>query len=619
MTRWSPALFLSLLLFLTASMEARKRSLPPKPRGVKASAPQRKVSPRAAEAAAVAEHQWAQRTLRSLSLQDMAAQLVVAPFYGENPRPRSAAYKKFAHLVKDLRVGGLIIINLSPSGTIRPAEPHTMAAFLNRMQKLAKVPLLVGGDFERGASMRVTNTTKYPHNMAFAAAGDVALSRYEGAATAREARALGVQWLFVPDADVNNNPDNPVINIRSYGEDPATVAAHVQAYIEGARSDPRNKVLVTVKHFPGHGDVNVDSHLGMPSLTASRERMNAVELVPFRAAIAAHVDAVMTAHMAVPAVESEDLPSTVSPKVLTGLLRNELRFPGLIVTDAMDMQGLSQRFPSGEASVRAIEAGADVLLMPGSPDEAVQAVVRAVRDGRITQQRLEASVMKVLLAKAQVGLPKQRQVDVKAIDAVLDSPEAKDRAQQVADRALTLVRDEQGSVPLQQPANACFFLLSENRRGQQGLRMQQEITQRSPASKTYLLDATMTASDLEPAADAAKSCGQVVIAAFAGVATYRNGTTLSGNFYPFVEALTKGSVPVTLVSLGNPYLIRNFPNVPAYLTSYTTVPAAESSVVRGLFGEMPIQGHLPVSIPGFAKLGDGLERPENPARASAAP
>ena len=299
--------------------------------------------------------------MKGMTLRDEVAQLVFVAFPGAAPNSRSREYLRLLRLIRDVKVGGLIVNNAANGRTIQHAEPYALAAFLNRLQRIAKVPLLVGGDFERGASMRVAGTTVFPHAMAFGAAGDPEFSRFEGQVTAQEARALGVHWVYAPVADVNVNPDNPVLNIRSFGEDPQAVAAQVAAFIEGAHSDRRKYVLTTAKHFPGHGDTSVDSHLNLATIPASRERLESVELVPFRAAIAAGTDAVMTAHVAVPALGPPDLPATLSPATLTGLLRGELGFKGLVITDALDMGGIVKGFPAGDAAVRAIEAGADTL------------------------------------------------------------------------------------------------------------------------------------------------------------------------------------------------------------------------------------------------------------------
>lgn len=559
--------------------------------------------------ASSSERQWAQQTLKTLSLHDVVAQLIVSPFYGEDPHPRRPAYHEFARLVRDVHIGGFIIINRSVHGTLQQAQPYAMASFLNRMQRLAKVPLLVGGDFERGSSMRMAGTVKYPHNMAFAATGNPAFTRDEGAATAREARAMGVQWLFAPDADVNNNPDNPIINTRSYGEDPSLVAEHVKAYIEGAAADPNTRVLTTVKHFPGHGNTDVDSHIGLASSAASREHLEAVELVPFRAAISAHVDAVMTAHMTVPAVEPEPIPATISPKVLTTLLRQELGFSGLIVTDAMDMGGLAKQIAPGEAAVRALLAGADVLLMPLKPEETIQAVLAAVQQGRLTRARLDSSALKVLQAKAHVGLNRRKLVDVEALSEAVDSPTEEARAQEVADRALTLVKNGGDALPLRHPETACLFALVEGRYSQQGRRLSEELKKRLPAMKTQWLEAGMSTSDLDAAAQSTTGCSQVLVATFVTVGAYRGDVALPPAYLPFMTKLLAGPAPVTMISFGNPYLLKSYPQVAAYLATFSTVPDSEVAVAKALAAAIPVSGHLPITIPGQAKIGDGLQLP----------
>ena len=546
---------------------------------------------------------------RSMSLRDKAAQLIIVPIYGELANTRSAEFRKYQHLIRDLHVGGVIVTGHSLNGGIRNAEPYAMAALLNRLQKLARTPLFVAADFERGASMRVNSTTAWPYSMAFSAANDLDAVTEEGADTARDARAMGVNWLFAPVADVNNNPDNPIINIRSFGENPEQVANFVEAYINGAHSDRKNPVLVTAKHFPGHGDTTEDSHLALPRLDADHDRIEAVELAPFRGAIAAGVDAVMTAHLNVPALEPDNLPATVSSKIITGVLRDELGFHGLVITDAMDMQGLAAMFDSAEASVRALEAGADVLLMPKHPEEAIRGIVAAVQKGRITRKRLDESVNRVLAAKARLGLRSKKLVDLEAIADVVDSPESGERAQEVADRAVTLVEDSRDSLPIRHPEGACLIAMTEGRRSQQGIRLIDEVKKRAPNVTTTVLDPTMSKADLDQVSEKTSSCGEIIAAAYVTVSAYRGNVALAGGYPDFLNGLLAGKVPVMLVSLGNPYLIRGFSNVSAYLTTYSPTPTSEVALAKALFGEIAIGGHLPVTIPGVAKLGDGIQVP----------
>jgi beta-N-acetylhexosaminidase len=592
-------LFFTLIAAYPAEMQGVKqtpRERKPEPTSVETKSPRTAPSERGA----------ALRWLRSMTLRDRIAQLIVITSYGEAPSSRSTAFREFVHAVRDLKVGGVIVVNRVVGGSVRNAEPYAMAAFLNRMQRLAKVPLLVGADFERGASMRVSGTPKYPHLMAYGAAGDLKLTRELGLATAREARALGVQWVFAPDADVNNNPDNPIINIRSFGENPMDVASQVRAFIEGAHSESSSRVLTTVKHFPGHGDTNVDSHMGMPRLGADKERMRTMELTPFREAIADGVDAVMTAHMAVPAYENEDIPATVSQKVLTGLLRDELKFPGLIVTDAMDMQGLTKQFPGGEAAVRALQAGADVLLMTPNPETAVNAVAAAVKEGRLPERRINESALRVLTAKVRVGLNKQKLVNLEDISDVIDSAEAEQSAQTAADKAVTLVRNQGALIPLSNPAGVCVWVLSESRYGLQGRRFAEEMRSRVSGVRLQNFDPLTSSVDMAQALEKAEKCDVHVVAAFVTVGAYRGNVALSGNYPGFVEKLQATGVPIALISLGNPYLLRSFPNVAAYLATFSPVTTSEAAAVKAVLGAIEITGRMPVTIPGIAKYGDGI-------------
>jgi beta-N-acetylhexosaminidase len=546
------------------------------------------------------------RWMKGMTLRDEVAQLVFIPFYGQAPNSRTRAYRNFMRLIHDAKVGGLILLNASNGRVTVKAEPYALAAFLNRMQRFAKVPLMVGADFERGASMRVNGVTVFPHAMAFGAAGDPALSRFEGEVTAREAHALGVQWVYYPVADVNNNPDNPIINIRSFGENPQDVAAQVKAFIEGAHSDKKNYILTTAKHFPGHGDTAVDTHLNLASIPADMDRLQHLELVPFKAAIEANVDSIMTAHIAVPALAPPDLPATLSPAILTDLLRKQLGFKGLVITDALDMGGIAQGFSNGDAAVRALEAGADTLLMPADPDVAIRAVVAAVESGRLTRTRIRESVIKILAAKERVGLDRKRFTDLEGISDVVDSPEDNARAQEIADRAVTLVRNTGNAVPLTAPDRACFVVMPEGRYSAEGHILLQEIRKRTRGASVTQADPSMSRETLDEAIAKLQTCDNYAIAAFSSGGS-GSGSGLSGELPHVIEALIASGKPVTLVALGNPYLFRYFPNVAAYMATFSTVPPSEIAAVKALWGEIAISGHLPVTIPGLAHYGEGIQ------------
>ena len=566
--------------------------------------------------------------LRGLSLRDRIAQLIVVRGYGDYPPSTNAEYKNFTHWIHDLHVGGFIVAGRIRNGDVIGAQPFEMVAFINHVQRLARTPLLVGSDFERGASMRVADTAKFPHLMAFGAGHDLDSIRQLGAATAREAHTLGVNWVFAPDADVNNNPDNPIINVRSFGEDPATVAAGVSAFIEGAHSDPRNYVLLSAKHFPGHGDTAQDSHLQLPTLNASKERIESLELVPFRAAIEHGVDSIMTAHLAVPAFEPQQIPATVSHNVLTGLLREELAFKGLVVTDALEMQGIATLYSPGEAAVLAIAAGADVLLMPSDPEACIRALVGAVKSGRISRQRIDASAAKVMAAKQKVGLLRSRFVNLDRISDDLDSQNLDDLAQQVAERAITLVKDEKHLFPMpiaattsvsdpktQTNGGSCLVVMTEGEFSTHGEVLARNLEHQVPGLKTYIVSSRSPADLLNDVASDAGACKQTYVATFIAVAANRGSVSLEGGLNDFLKNLAQRSAPVALISFGNPYLLRDFPNISAYAATFSTATTSEVAAARAILGEIPITGKLPVSIPGVAKIGDGLDVP---ARANSA-
>ncbi|HEX3742927.1 MAG TPA: glycoside hydrolase family 3 protein [Bryobacteraceae bacterium] len=547
------------------------------------------------------------RWMKTMTLRQEVAQLVFIEFHGGSPNTRSRDYQKFVRLIRDTNIGGLVLTNAVTARGVQKAEPYALAAFLNRMQRLARVPLLVSADFERGASMRMSGTTPFPPAMAFGATGDPELTRFEGAVTAREARALGVQWVFAPVADVNNNPDNPIINIRSFGENPQDVAAHVKAFIEGAHSDKRNYVLTTAKHFPGHGDTAVDTHLSLAAVTADRARIESLELVPFRAAIAAGTDSVMTGHLAVPALAPQDLPATLSPAILTGLLRNELGFKGLVITDALGMGAIVNGFGAGDAAVRALEAGADTLLMPADADVAIHAVLAAVQSGRLTRQRIQASVAKLLSAKERLGLDRRRAVDVESIGDVIDDPAVNEKAQEIADRAVTLVRNSGGMLPLAAPEHVCFVTMAESRFSTDGVAFAQEVRKRAPKAALIALDGTMTRDQVDDSVARLTECAQYAIAAFAPVNAGAGAVGMSSELSRAIEGMIATGKPVALAALGNPYLLRAYPKVAAYLATFSTVVPSEIAAVKALWGEVAIRGHLPVTIPGEARYGEGIQ------------
>src|SRR6266699_1910084 len=445
----------SIVLFMAYNARSQSRSTSAKKNVVKEGAVPAKSGVKKLSPAANA---WVETTLRKTSVDEKIGQLLFTTYHGSFTATDTAAYRQIVHDVTDLHVGGFINITQgSPLGIVK-SQAYPTAVLNNQLQAKSKLPLLVGADFERGAAMRLDEGTSFPTAMAVAAGGESKDAYTMGKVTALEARAVGVHWVYAPVADVNNNPGNPIINTRSFGENPQRVGEFVSAFIKGVEE---NGGLATAKHFTGHGDTAADSHIDLPVIPANRERLESLELIPFRAAIASGVGSIMTGHLSIPALEPDaNTPATLSSNILTGLLRKELGFEGLVVTDAMDMGGITVRYAPGEAAVRAVAAGADCVLMPPVPDAAFEALQAAVKSGRISKQRLDESVRRILQAKARLGLNKKRLVDLNAINQKFGSVAWQKEAQEISDRGVTLLRDTPHRLPLDGTKAARALLLA---------------------------------------------------------------------------------------------------------------------------------------------------------------
>jgi len=551
-----------------------------------------------------------------LSLDEKVGQMFVVLGRGVFIPESSWAYQELRRQVRENHIGGVI---WSVSNVYETAQ------LTARLQGEARVPLLVSADLESGMGMRFLDTTHWPWAMALAATGDPSLAEAEGRVVAREARLLGVNQIYAPIADVNVDADNPVINARSFGEDPAEVSKFVVAFTKGVQAE---HVLATAKHFPGHGDTHVDSHRSLPILDVDRARLDRVELLPFRAAIDAGVKSVMIGHLAVPALDADlvpvrrpgagenpygtaesevpqngTMPATTSKKIVGDLLRRELKFDGLVVSDAMDMGGITEHFDAGEAAIRAIEAGQDQILMSPNVDAAIKAVKAAVASGRLSEARIDESVRRILDAKAFAGAP------VGTPDEIfrgLDTKEHRDLAANIARRALTLVREANGMLPLKKESRVVIVTVSDFPEVLSPLPdFEREMRKRLTAPpQTFLIDARTL--DAAPIAAAAKDADVVI---FALAVRARSG---SGSIaVPEVarKLLADLQKPVIAVSFGTPYLLREIPAAGTYICAYGVQPVMQVAAVHALFGEAPLSGKLPVTIPGLAARGTGIAKP----------
>jgi beta-N-acetylhexosaminidase len=544
-----------------------------------------------------------ERTLASLSLREKVGQLIMPWTGGEYVPVDSPEFDRLREWVERDGVGGLIIsIGL----------PHSYAAKLNELQRRAKVPLLIASDMENGPGMRLSGIYTLPHLLPQGGGSD-SLAREVGRVTGREARAVGVHLTFGPVLDVNSNPLNPIINTRSFGEDPALVSRLAAAWIAGAQSA---RLLTTGKHFPGHGDTEVDSHIGLPAISADRARLEAVELPPFRAAIRAGTDAMLVAHIALTGVEGDTAPpATLSPALTTRMLRDELGFQGLVVTDAMTMGGVTQRYGAADALVRALEAGADILLMPRDVGEAIQTVMTAVQAGRIAETRIDASVRRILTAKARAGLPQRHQVNLDSVDHVVGIRAHTELARRVAERSITLARDRRNLVPLSAGARRILVVsyadVADLVAGRAFSRTLMGPGRRVDAVR---VDDRTTPAEFKALAARADSADVVIAAAYVQPREYKGSVGAGGGFAGWTERLATRGKPLIALSFGTPYLLPSFPSVPAYLLAWSGVEASQEAAARALLGQLPITGRLPISIPPFHRAGEGIQRPARIAK-----
>jgi beta-N-acetylhexosaminidase len=560
----------------------------------------------------------APRRIDQLTLDEKIGQLFVPAAHGTFMNATSPQWKRLEHQVREQHVGGFVWF---------VSNVYETAELNRRLQALSPIPLLMSADLEAGVGMRFADTTFWPPAMALGATGDPSFAERQGRAVAIEARAIGINHLLAPVADVNVDPANPVINARSYGEDPGEVAKFVAAFIRGARAEG---VLTTAKHFPGHGDTHTDSHRSLPIVTVDRARLDRIELVPIRAAIAAGVDSVMPGHLSVPALDdtpapirhddhsdnpyvkggreiTQDgtMPATLSKPMLEGVLRGELGFRGLIVSDAFDMGGLTEHFETGEAAVRAIEAGEDQILLSPDTEVAIAAVKAAVASGRIPEARIDQSVARILEAKARVARPVATPDE---LFTIVDSEEVRSLAKEIAETAITLVREQPGTLPLDRNARVVELVISEFVENPTFLSdFDSELKRRLKTSpKTFLLDSRATTEDTIPVLEAAENADIVVIALAIRARSGAGRIAIPEVARGVVEQLAARRVKHVGVSFGTPYLLREVPTLPTYLCAYGVQPPMQRAAVRALFGETGITGHLPVSIPGLAARGEGI-------------
>ncbi len=554
----------------------------------------------AAQRASARDSTWVRTTLASMTLRQKVAQMVWPSVFADYVSSTDSAWKQLRTWVADDQVGGF---------TMSIGSPMEMAAKLNAMQQLARVPLLVGADLEAGAGFRASGgfflpnaidlggATLFPPLMALGATRDTALAYAYGKATAVEGRALGIHIVYGPVLDVNNNAGNPVINVRSFGEDPAWVSRLGASFVRGVQD---NGMIATGKHFPGHGDTDVNSHLALPVVTASRARLDSVELPPFRASIAAGVGAIMTFHGSMPALDSTGVPGTLSAAVLTGLLRNEMGFGGLIISDAMDMRGVLDRYGAAEAAKLAVLAGADVLIQPENVAQTIDAVVAGVTEGRIPKQRVESAVRRILLAKASLGLHRRSQVDLATVRRVVGDSANRRLSERIAARAITLVRDTPQLLPLAAgaglPRRILHVVVARSTNLGAGLTFAAALGKNAGRVRTIVVhpdDPFVDPARILPVVD---SSDVVLMGSYLAQQWDQASAGVPDGLGALVNAIQQRGKPLIVIGFGNPYLGSQLPQVGSYLIAWNGSRASQLAAARAILGLQPFNRYIPISM-----------------------
>jgi beta-N-acetylhexosaminidase len=539
-----------------------------------------------------ADTAWVENTLKHMTLDEQIGQLFM-------PVHRDVA--KTTEWIKNCNIGGIWFAR---------TEARKIAEELNTLQLTSKYPLLVSADFEKGAGTYVDGATDLPFNMGLGATRDPRIVYRSAALTSKEAKAMGVHIIFAPVLDVNNNPKNPVINARSFGENAEMVATLGVAAINGYQD---NGILATGKHFPGHGNTRIDTHAKLGIIESTTEEFESIELLPYKKVLReAKPSAIMSAHLWVKSVDSDTLPATLSNKVMTGLLRQRLGFDGVIYTDAMVMGGITTRYPFDVAVVKAIQAGCDVILFPGSVEKGIEALRAAVKNGDLSEERITASARRILLSKTRVNLHRERLVNLDKISSSVGTSENYGEAKAIATECLTLAKDENNLIPVSGSKKVTILTIS-NREGNSMLsrglfNFPEEMRKRSANVLDFTLSDSLREDEMAKAFELAKSSDVVVVAAYVRIVLSSGTVELPEAHTKFLEQLAVQNPNIILVSFGNPYIGGSVPGIPTYVCAYDNAKALQDAAADALFGKAHFKGKLPITVSESMKSGSGLMR-----------
>ena len=539
---------------------------------------------------------WVESKLASMTLREKIAQMIITRSDGFTLDPNSAEYKRLTNLIVNEKIGGVIFFK---GNSVQQTE------LTNTLQSFSGTPLLISADYERGTGMRLNDGSIFPSNMALGATRNPELAYKMGFQIAKECRTIGVHQNYAPVADINNNSLNPIINVRSYGEDPQLVSSMSEEFIRGLQD---GNVIATAKHFPGHGDTDIDSHNDLPVLNFSKERLDNLELIPFKNAIQKGVKSVMIAHLSLPALEKESgVPASLSRNIVENLLIDELKFKGLIVTDALNMAGVVNHFSTEEVALRCVNAGIDLILMPQGETVTIDAIEYAVNNGTVSPDRIETSARKILNAKNWLKLDQYKDADVSSVPSVVNSSEAQAISQQIADESLTLVKNKGDILPFSNPSEKSCLIISLNN-GNEKANSDYFLARFNDFNKfksVSFYDLTGDITDSQEIINDSKEYDIIVVPIYAKVKIKTGTVGLPQSQTDLINSLVSEGKKVAVISFGNPYLIQGFPEVDSYICAYADAETSINSSINSIYGTIKFKGRLPVSISNEYKFGDG--------------
>jgi beta-N-acetylhexosaminidase len=569
--------------------------------------------------------EFAAKLVKKMTVEEKVGQLVHIGINARFANQESGFFKDLRRHIVDNKLGGIIFFG---------APIYETTHIANRMQEAARYPLLMSLDAETGIGMRFEDATNFPWAMAVTATGNPEFARRMGEVTGREAKAIGIRHVYAPVLDVNNNAANPVINVRSFGEDPNDVATFGTAFAQGIQSQ---QVIATAKHFPGHGDTNVDSHRGLPIIELPKSRLDSIELPPFKRAIDGGIGSIMIAHIALPQIDNEQvkplpnygggdaeygaeivsqsatIPATLSAKIQTDILRKEMGFKGLIVSDAMSMSGLTIYFTQEEAGVRAFLAGTDILEKPHDVDAMIRGLVAAVKSGRIPMERLDESVTRQISWKHELGLFKNRMTPMDQIDRIVSSPDVNALADEIGAAAVTLVRQNTGDLPINGSKKVAVLGISN---GFDGGLVMNPLTSTLRAnglrfSQAYLQENSL-AAQAEAARKAVREADTVIVGLYGRVRSgAKNSVGIPENGAEILREAIAANKTVIGISFGNPYILSSFPEMKNYIVAYGDMGGLQRGAAKAILGMQDFKGKLPISLPGLHPRGTGIEIKKN--------